>query len=250
MQILLHQFMLVGVGVFVGLFASSTGSGGLVTLPVLIAFGLPIHTVIATNRLAMVFLDGSGALRFIKEKSFDLRLSIKLGLIASVGSLLGSYFFGQASDDLLSLVTGILLVVIFFIVAFKNSLGLTEKPQTQKSLFLLSIGMFFLGIYVGFLGPGFGTFNSILLVLGGFTFLKSTGMSRVIGFIANGASALYLLIGGYVYMPYAISLGLGLAVGAWFGAGLGLKKGSEFIKGLFLVVALISAVKLLYDYFT
>lgn len=250
MQILLHQFMLVGVGVFVGLFASSTGSGGLVTLPVLIAFGLPIHTVIATNRLAMVFLDGSGALRFIKEKSFDLRLSIKLGLIASVGSLLGSYFFGQASDDLLSLVTGILLVVIFFIVAFKNSLGLTEKPQTQKSLFLLSIGMFFLGIYVGFLGPGFGTFNSILLVLGGFTFLKSTGMSRVIGFIANGASALYLLIGGYVYLPYSISLGIGLAIGAWFGAGLGLKKGSEFIKGLFLIVALISAVKLLYDYFT
>lgn len=120
MQTLLHQFVLMGVGIFVGLFASSTGSGGLVTLPVLLFFGLPIHTVIATNRLAMVFLDGSSALRFYIEKSLNVKLALKFGLVASIGSLIGSYFFGYTSDELLTLTTGILLVVIFCVVLFKN----------------------------------------------------------------------------------------------------------------------------------
>ena len=67
-----------------------TGSTSLITVPVLIAFGIEAHTAVATNMLALVFMSVGGSLPFVRAGTISRKyLPASIGLTV-VGSILGA----------------------------------------------------------------------------------------------------------------------------------------------------------------
>ena len=236
-------------GILAGLYGSNVGSGALVTFPLMILSGLPTQIAIATNRMGAVFLEFSSALKFFKEKKVKVKLGLVFGAFAAAGSFIGSNIVIQVNEKYLNLIIAIVFFVLFLIMYNKKKIGIQENELSQKKLIKTGIFIFLLGIYGGFFGGGFGTFIMFLLVLSGFTFIKSAGLGRVIGFIMSLTATIVFAINGMIDYPYAISVGLGSAVGAWVGVSIGIKKGNKFIKTLFIIIVFITIIKLLMKFF-
>ena len=90
----------------------------------------------------------------------------------------------------------------------------------------------------GFFGGGFGSFIMFLLVILGFTFMRSAAIGRLVGFIMSLISTIVFALYGLIDYTFAISLGLGCAIGSWIGVSIAVKKGNKYIKLLFIIIIL------------
>lgn len=245
---LVHIIILFVGGILSGLFGSTVGSGGLVSFPLVLLTGLPIHAAIATNRFGASLLELASAARFYKEKKLNFKLGLLFGVIAAFGAFVGSNVVINFDEKYLSLITAILMGSVFFILIFKNKLGIEERIVSHKHWIAASISTLFLGVYGGFFGVGFGTLVTLVFILVGMNFVKSAAVSRVVGLIMSVIATAVFAYHGLIHYPYAISLGLGLAIGGWIGAGIGVKKGNEYIRILFIIILLATIVKLIFDF--
>ena len=245
---LIYSITLFFGGILAGLYGSSVGGGGLISFPLVLLTGLPIHTAIATNRFGATFLELGSALRFHQGKELKLKLGILFGLVAALGAFIGANMIVHIEEKYLSLITAILLGVVFFISIFKKKLGIGEKKISHKHWLMALISTFFLGIYGGFFGPGFGTLITFVFVLVGLNFIKSAAVSRVVGFFMCISSTIVFAFKGLIYYPYALAIGLGLGIGGWIGAGIAIKRGDKYVKALFIIILFASIIKLVFDF--
>ncbi len=79
----------------------------------------------------------------------------------------------------------------------------------------------------------------------GYDFLKASANSKIPNLIITLASLPVFIINGYVSWLVAIPLTISTAAGAHFGTKLAIKKGSQFIRLLFVGLVLIIAFKYL-----
>lgn len=63
----IYYFVLFFVALFAGFIDSIVGGGGLITLPALIACGIPAHLSLATNKLQSVFGSFTATLTYFKS---------------------------------------------------------------------------------------------------------------------------------------------------------------------------------------
>lgn len=231
-------------GLIAGLYASTVGSMSLVTFPLLIFLGLPVHIAIGTNRFASILLDLASISKFHSAQTLNLKTALPFGLITALGSIIGANLVIQIDENLLKLLSSIFLSIIFFVFIFKSKLGLKERDFQTKHKIIAAIAIFFLGIYGGFFGAGFGTFIAFIFILTGLSFLKSAAISRFIGLCMALPATLIFAFNGLINYKIGLILGLGLAIGGWIGAGFSIKKGNGYIKGLFVIIILATIVKL------
>lgn len=67
--------------------------------------------------------------------------------------------------------------------------------------------------------------------------------------MSNIAALIMFLILGEVVFTYGIIMGLSMIVGAFFGTKFALKKGTSFVRMLFIVMTIVLIMKNIYDYF-
>ena len=239
------SYLFVFIGGFVaGLYGSSVGSGGLVSLPTLILTGLPIHIAIATNRFAVFFLETIAAIRFRKEIKFNVPFGLLLGFLAAIGAYFGSKMILNIEPELLNPIIAVVLILVFIFLLFNKKMEEKETHQRKYYLLLLITTVPLLGIYGGSFGAGFGTFTMILLIAAGYSYIQSAALSRVIGSIMSLTAALTFAFHGVIDYKNGIVLAAGYSLGGWIGAGISVKKGSKYVRLLLFVVVVISALKL------
>lgn len=219
----------------------------MITLPLLILIGLPVPVAIATNRVNVVFLELASAIKFHKSGKLDLKKGLGLGVIAGLGSLIGARLVLDINETYLNLIVASLFTLVFvFLLTHKK----IKKSKIKKiSWPLVILFTFILGIYGGFLGPGFGTFIAILMVFCGETFVTGSAIARVVGFMMSSFAAVFFILHGEVLYFHALALGLGCVIGSWFGIGFALKKGEKYIKSIFIFVVIASMLKLVWQMF-
>jgi len=244
-----HLALLFFGGLGAGLYASSVGGGGLFTLPLLLWTGIPIQIALGTQRFAAVILELASAIKFYKEKKVNLKLALPLGVLAGLGSLIGVNIILAINEKTLSLIMAILLVGVYIAVRSQKK-WMREKPiMGGRHYVLLALATFFLGIWGGFFGAGFGAFIMMPFLFLGYKFMESAGIARVIGFVMSTFAMLVFAHQGLINYVYGIFLGGGFAIGSWIGISIALKKGDEYVRGLMAVVVIITAIKLILDFF-
>ena len=76
--------------------------------------------------------------------------------------------------------------------------------------------------------------------------LQVAGTKKVVGAAIGISSFIVLFFAGLVNWPYAITMMVASGSGAWIGVSLGIKAGDKWIKKLFILIILASAVKLIF----
>lgn len=244
--------LLVGIALFIaGLLAgfvdSVAGGGGLITLPVLLGLGLPPQVALGTNKFQSSFGSFSAAYNFVRQGRVKLKDAV-LGIIFTlIGAALGAWAIQQIPNDFLKHIIPFLLLVVLLYTIFSPRLGDEDsQPKMERQVFFLVFGLA-LGFYDGFFGPGTGSFWTVALMAGlGFNMAKATGYTKVMNFTSNIVSLGVFLLGNNVAYTAGVIMAAGQFLGARFGSGLVIKKGTGFIRPIFITMVFMTIVSLVY----
>lgn len=107
---------LLAMGILAGIVNSAVGSGSLLTLPVLLALGVPPGIAVRTNTIGMCFSAFGAALGFRKEIAAEKGNLGPLSLVTIVSAALGSVLLLISPTSTLDMVVPILIVVALILV--------------------------------------------------------------------------------------------------------------------------------------
>lgn len=243
--------LLFATGLTAGFVDSIAGGGGLITIPVLLSFGVAPSFALGTNKLQACFGSGSASWHYARAKAVDPNDCVGGFLYALVGAALGSLAVQNLDPALLRKAIPCLLLAVTLYFLGKPALGDTERPpRMRRGWFDLAFGLG-LGFYDGFFGPGTGTFWAMAFVLGlGFNLTRATAHTKVMNFASNLSSLGFFLLAGKVLFAAGVVMGAGQWLGAWIGSKLVIRRGAGLIRPVFISVVLLLILKLLYQAFT
>ncbi len=229
--------LLVLAAAVAGFVDSIAGGGGIITLPALLAAGLPPHLALGTNKLQSSFGSLAATLRYRAGGALKLG-AILPGLAATaLGAALGAVAVGAINPAFLRVLIPILLACILVFLLIKPRFGVSAGRRRIPHLpFWIGAGLV-LGFYDGFFGPGTGTFWAIALVaLAGLDLGAATANTKAANFASNIVSLGVFLSAGTVIAPVGLAMGLAQALGALLGSRMVLKNGAPFVRIVLLVM--------------
>lgn len=234
------------LGAFVATFGTLAGGGSIVTIPTLIFLGLSPTTAIATNRLGIMGAHITGLYEFGKKGFVDVRFGMLLAITCVAGAAMGANFVLGLEEEMLKRVVGFLTIALLILLLKIPRKGLVEGKSGGAGKLLGIFFGFFIGIYAGLYGAGTGTILSYLLILGfGQTFLQAAGTRKIPLLALSFAATLVFAIHELIVYPIGVALFLGTAIGSYIGAHYSDRVGNEWVRRVFVIVALVMGAKLL-----
>jgi uncharacterized membrane protein YfcA len=241
---------LFGTGLVAGFVDAIAGGGGLITLPVVLSVGLPAHLALGTNKLQATFGSGSATWHYAKCGVVSLPECRRGVLFTFLGAAAGTWLVQQMDPAFLKHFIPIILLAVVGYVLWRPELGAADiHPRMSTGTFYAVLGLG-LGFYDGFLGPGTGSFWTMAFMLGlGFNLTKATGYTKVMNFTSNVVSFVFFAVAGNVHYAAGLSMGAGQLIGAKVGSGMVVRRGTKFVRPVFITMVLAVTLKLLYDAF-
>jgi uncharacterized membrane protein YfcA len=246
----------VGVLTLVALVAGTidaiAGGGGLLTVPALLAAGLPPHLALGTNKGQSVFGSFAAMLRFARAGLISparARVAFPLGLL---GSLAGAALVLAVPPATLRPLVLVLLAAAALFVGLRR--GRSEaraaagaRPRHGGTLAAGLVALV-IGAYDGFFGPGTGTF----LIVASVAFLgdglaEASAAAKVVNFASNLAAVALFATRGLVLWQVALPMAAGQWCGGWLGAHLAVRRGDALVRRAVVVVSLALAAKVAWD---
>lgn len=246
-----HALSLIVLG-FLGAFINAiVGGGGLITLPALLAVGLPPAMAIGTNKLAATFGNLTSMLTFLHAGKVSFRLLAPVLPVVFIGSVVGASTVHLLDPEVLRPLIIVLLIAVLLYSLSKKDLdkATTSNLSLRTRLLLGSLILVVIGFYDGFFGPGTGSFFIFVLLFMGLDFMQAAGSSKLLNLASNSAALLVFLLQGTVHFGYGIVMGVAMIVGAYLGSKMALSKGTAFVKLLFVSVTMLLIVKNIYDFY-
>lgn len=228
------------------------GGGGLIQLPALLLV-LPntaVVTLLGTNKLAAIVGTGSAAATYARRVDMDAPTAVRMAVAAFVGSGLGALLATVAGSAVLRPVVLVALAAVWFYTLHRPSLGEVEAlrltPRRQAGVAVT--GGLLIGMYDGFVGPGTGSFLVFLLVGAvGLSFLHASATAKAVNTMTNLAALLLFAATGHVLWKLGLAMALCNLVGAQLGARLAIRRGSAWVRRVFLVVVAALILRLAFD---
>ncbi len=240
--------LLLGAAFFAGLVDSIAGGGGLISLPSLLAAGVPPHLALGTNKVQSAMGTTISAVSYVRAGHAHRGMAILGFASAFAGSYLGAWTVLHVPASSLESLIPILIIVVAVTTFLRRDFG-TENRFSGMHGAVAAAGLAFgfgIGFYDGFFGPGTGSFLAFGYVLFfRFDFVTATGNAKVANLASNGAAIVAFLIGDSILWPLALGMGLSNIVGALVGTRLAIRKGAQVIKPVFGAVLVGLLIKLL-----
>lgn len=240
-------FVLFATGLLAGLVDSIAGGGGLIALPALMLFGMPVPLALGTNKFQSACGTLVAAGHYARSGLVDFR-ACRIGIVATlVGAAAGALTVRQIDSQSLGRLVPWLLAVILVYTILRPKIGSEDQPPKMKpAVFYGGFGLM-LGFYDGFFGPGVGSFWAVaFILLLGLNFAKATAHTKVMNLTSNLTSIAIFAGAGLIHLPAGLSMGAGQILGARLGSGLVVKRGAGFIRPIFLVVVGLTLVRLIW----
>ncbi|MBW4720868.1 TSUP family transporter [Saccharothrix obliqua] len=235
--------------VLAGAVDAVVGGGGLIQVPALLLVGpggQPLYAL-ATNKIASVVGTASAVTTYARQTTMDWRSAIPMAVSAFCGAVGGAAFAGALEPGVLNGVVLVALIGVGLYTWRKPDLGVAETPRYGRGvqIGLMALGGAVVGFYDGLAGPGTGAFLVFLLVgVVGFAFLRASATAKVVNVATNLGALLYFIPTGKVLWGLGLVLAVCNLSGAVFGARLAVRRGSAFVRRVFLTVVVALVVSL------
>ena len=238
--------MLALVALVAGTVDAIGGGGGLLTVPALLAAGLPPHLALATNKGQSVFGSAAALVRFSHAGLVPLRRARWTFPLAFLGALGGAQLLLWVRPEVLRPVVLVLLVAAGVGVLLRPRVRGGRAPSAAVlPAAALALGA---GAYDGFFGPGTGTL--LIVGLAGLLHLSlqhASAEAKAINFASNLGGMMLLAARGAVVWHTALPMAVGQLVGGWLGAHLTVRGGERVVRWVLLTVVAALVLKLSLD---
>lgn len=239
--------LLMAAAFVAGAIDAVAGGGGMITIPALLAAGVPPVAAIATNKLQSVLGTGGAVIAFARKGHIDLRRFALPALASFAGSALGAYILTRIDPGLLAGFLPLLLIgmAAYFLLAPRMR---DEDRHSRAGPALLVLVALMIGCYDGFFGPGTGSFfTTALVALFGLGLIRAVAHAKLLNFASNLAGLIVLLLGGHVLWVTGFAMALASVVGGQVGAHAAMRFGAGVARPLLIVMSLALTAKLLAD---
>ncbi|GAA1353829.1 sulfite exporter TauE/SafE family protein [Streptomyces beijiangensis] len=233
------------------------GGGGLLLLPALL-LGLPqvqaVH-ILGTNKAVSIVGTTGAAVTYLRKAPVDVRMAVRIGLAALAGSMTGAFFAAGISSAVLRPVIMVVLLGVAAFVMLRPAFGRAQQDTTPVTRARIATAIVLvgggIGFYDGLFGPGTGTFLVLALTaVLHLDLVTASATAKIVNVCTNaGALAMFAYQGVVMWQLAAIMAVFNLA-GGTLGARMALRKGSEFVRGVLLVVVFSLVAKLAFDQWT
>ncbi len=249
---ILDFFMIVTGGFAAGFVGSLMGlGGGLIAVPFLNLFmGIAMHNAAAAGLVSTLGVSCVAAGRYLRRGGLvDVSSALEIELAAATGGLVGGVVVGYLKGALLQVVfSGVLLYS--GVQIFRSSFGVASVHEQGQSVVAwrtyLALALCFLaGVLSGLLGIGGGlVVVPVLHLVLGLPFKNSTATSNFM----MGLTAVPALSGfvsrGQLDLGISAPLAAGVLVGATFGSWLMPKISTRWLKIIFSLLLLATAMEM------
>jgi len=251
-------FLVVAAGL-AGWVDAVSGGGGLVQLPALLVGlpGAPPATVLGTNKLSSIIGTSAAAITYRRAAVTDVGTAVPMAIAAFVGSACGAVVATRLPGAFFRPLALVLLLVVGVWTLVRPALGEDQDlrwhgtdDHARHRVAAVSMGGA-IGLYDGVFGPGTGTFLVFgLVVLLCYSFLNASAIAKVVNVSTNLAALLVFAASGHILWALGLTMGAANLAGGVIGARTAVRKGSGFVRVVFLVVVAVLLLKLGYDLVT
>lgn len=246
--------LLCGFAFLAGFIDAVVGGGGLIQVPALFVLmpGMPPATLLGTNKFSSVWGTLSATIQYLRKVPLEWRATLPTGIAALFFGYAGAHTVAHVDADFLRPLVLVLLVAVLVYTLWKKDLGSLHAPRLSHAQ-QLWLGLFIgaaIGFYDGFFGPGTGSFLIFAFVgLFGFSFLAASASAKVVNLITNAAALAFFTVNGHVLYQVALPMAAFNVAGATIGSRMAIRKGSGFVRLLFIGIVSLLLLRYAYDIF-
>lgn len=237
--------LLLTTGLAAGIINVLAGGGSNLTIPALMVMGLPADMANATNRVGVMLQSLVGLRGFNNSDRLERSDMVPILVPTLFGGAVGAGIASLLSNTLLKpllLGTMITLSVVMIVKPKTIFPGPDERPKRIRDNPWAALGLFFTGVYGGFVQAGVG-FLLIAALAGGLRYdLVRANALKLLCAAAFTAVALVIFIShGLVAWVPGLILGVGTMVGAQLGVRLALNVSQTALKWFLLCMTLAAS---------
>lgn len=237
--------LLLVLGTFTGVLSGLLGiGGGLLMVPALTVFGIPLVQATATSLVGVFLSSVSGSLRNLSAGELNWRVSLVLAGFGVVTAQVGAWLGNRLPDAWLSIAFAVLLIITIYLMNLRQRLQrqqnriAAEHDQFKSSHAVRWTPTAGIGLLAGILSGLFGVGGGVIMVPLQMLFLSETIKAAVrtslgaIVAIAISGLLQHAWNGNVLWIP-GICLGLGGILGAQLGTRLLPRLPDRFVNLLF-----------------
>ena len=172
-------------------------------------------------------------------------------LAAIIGSALGAITASRLPADVFRPMIVVLLVIVWVWTLVRPGMGMETSLRWQgrrRHYVVATAAGLVIGMYDGLLGPGTGSFLLIVLVsVLGYSFLQASSTAKVVNLGTNAAAMVVFAATGSVLWVLGGLMAVGNVVGGVIGARMAIRRGSQFVRLVFLAVVGVLILRLAWD---
>lgn len=236
---------LLAVAFGAGFVDAIAGGGGLITLPALLAVGLPPHLALGTNKGQAVWGSGAALANFSRKGLVDPATAPGRFAAGFGGSLAGAALVSALAPAVLRPLVLVLLVTVGLALALRPPLEPVPRDRPPVWGLALALGI---GAYDGFFGPGTGTFLIVGQVwLLGVSLVRASAEAKVVNFASNLAALAVFAARGTVEWRIALPMAGAQLLGGFAGSHVAVRGGDRLVRWVVLTVVAALVAKLGWD---
>lgn len=265
----LSLVVLLVAGTFAGAINAAVGSGSLLTLPVLLALGIPPGVAVRTNTVGILFSTIGSTLGYRREIAREKQHLGPLVLVTMLCATLGSVLLLVSPPAALDVLVPVLIVVALAMVVFQKPLtaairgrqerraarraeadgaSATAERSPYRSPALIG-AMGAASVYGGYFTAAQGIlYLGVLGALTGRTMGSVNSIKNLLSLVVNLAAAVvyvlaFVLIGAEIVWLATAAIAVGALLGGYFGAHLAKRMPEWLLRGVIVAVALFALVR-------
>ncbi|UOQ96883.1 TSUP family transporter [Hymenobacter sp. 5317J-9] len=240
-----------------GFIDAQVGGGGLIQLPAMLLLlpGVPYSTVLGTGKVASLAGTAAALRRYLGGPDavpLRWRTVAITALVAGGFALLGARAASSLHKEAVRPLVLALLSAMAVYTFWRKDFGSIHAPRLQGKREIITgivLGSA-IGFYDGFFGPGTGSLLLFVFVgLFGYDFLAASASAKFVNVATNIAGLIFFISTGQVLYKVAVPMAICNMLGSTLGARMALRRGSSFVRALFLVVVGAFILRLSWDTF-
>ena len=246
----LELIALVVGGFCAGLINVVAGNGSAITLPLLMWVGLDANAANATNRVGALFQTTSAISSLPKTMrvKYMIRQSYFIIPPIIIGAIIGANLAVDIPETLMRASIGTIMIgLLITMLSNPKKWLIPTDGMVKKKTPKIWLAYFGLGLYGGFIQMGFGIFFlSISVLMAKYALKDGNIMKLFTAFLMTIPSFFIFALSGSIDWLYGLTLAVGTASGARFGAKKVVQhpKANAITRKVLIAVILVAIVKM------
>jgi uncharacterized membrane protein YfcA len=237
--------ILITVFLIASVISVITGSTSLITVPVMLQFGIEPRTALATNMLALTLMSVGGTLPFVGKGVIDRRRLPLLIVLTLVASIVGALLVLVVPSRSMPLIISISMIVVTVLSIANRKAGIVPAEAIPSRIAEIAgyVVTFILGIYGGFFSGGYVTLlTAAYVMLFRMTFVQAIATTKLINIFSSLVATIIFMIQGIIDYKLGMILGLTMFVGGIIGGRITLSLSTVWLQRIYLTVVSILTI--------